>query len=554
MAAMLLCAGLSSCSQDDSAQSGLFPPDKYPMELTAKGLQDIAHPKQSSTRGTAENDWTKVSTLAMQVGSEVRPYTAISADGGATAILSSDTPFYWEGTSDKKTITAWHPYTASYPAEWTVKADQSTAANHQASDLIKGELKDLTFADRNNPAKNRMTFRHQTTKVVISLVGGDGITVDDTYSVQLLNVSGVEDGSTVTPYKPDSTKNTYHALLNGQTIGAKVPFIQVNAGDSKFIYTPSEAKTLEAGISYTYTITVSGTEIRVRSVSSPFRGWDNSGDSVSVASNCYMPGDLKFGDYFYQDGTTSDGGLRRLYPDGTIEIEDPKPAPVSGKTVVGIVFQTDPERVGAAEKEALATKGVTRPHGLVMAVKNAAHNLSWSSNSLYEVTSATVCPTIADCYNDISGLKNTRAVYALGNYTSDKGNYPAFKAIEDFNADNAAPENATEWFMPSEGQLWDLLENLGNVKILRLKQQRENTGNQWNGTDSDNDICSGLNIWLYNVIESDRFHKEQNRLWSSSEVSSHQARYWDIKSDGGVVCYWSPKDDTQCDTRPVLAF
>lgn len=65
---------------------------------------------------------------------------------------------------------------------------------------------------------------------------------------------------------------------------------------------------------------------------------------------------LKVGDYFYSDGTWSDGGLRKLYRDGKREIANPKPAPVNkseigaSRTVIGIVFQTDSERIGAAEK------------------------------------------------------------------------------------------------------------------------------------------------------------------------------------------------------------
>lgn len=50
----------------------------------------------------------------------------------------------------------------------------------------------------------------------------------------------------------------------------------------------------------------------------------------------------KIGDYYYSDGTWSDGGFLGFAEDGiTARWAEPKPAPVEGKTVIGIIFQTD---------------------------------------------------------------------------------------------------------------------------------------------------------------------------------------------------------------------
>ena len=74
----------------------------------------------------------------------------------------------------------------------------------------------------------------------------------------------------------------------------------------------------------------------------------------------------KIGDYYYSDGTWSDGGLVSIEADGLNPVwADTKPAPVAGKTVIGIVCQTDENRIAAGDKE----KGYT--HGYVVAVKNA---------------------------------------------------------------------------------------------------------------------------------------------------------------------------------------
>ena len=63
----------------------------------------------------------------------------------------------------------------------------------------------------------------------------------------------------------------------------------------------------------------------------------------------YAAADLKMGDYLYSDGTTSDGGLRKLYPDGTVETATEAVAPEAGKTVIGIVFHAGRHATDASD-------------------------------------------------------------------------------------------------------------------------------------------------------------------------------------------------------------
>ena len=68
---------------------------------------------------------------------------------------------------------------------------------------------------------------------------------------------------------------------------------------------------------------------------------------------------VKVGDFYYADGTWST-------------------ALDANKTCIGIVFQTDPSRIGDKEKQVLAAKGVATPHGLVMSLKTVTKSLmSW---------------------------------------------------------------------------------------------------------------------------------------------------------------------------------
>ena len=277
--AMLLGAGLASCSQDDNLtvnQGEPLPPGEYPLILTAGGLEAVATPTQKSapfTRGTVDNDWRGVTSVAVEVDNEVKEYKVTPLDGESKIakleVKDGGEPFYWQSTAETKTITAWHPYSNTYPTQWTVKADQSTADNYQASDLIKG-MKRLTFLNKDNAAENKITFAHQTAKIVVNIEAGvGGVVLDGKTKVQLLNVEGVENvnnqsNTTITTYRPDANKQTFLALLSPQTIGTTSPFIQVNTGGNTYCWTPTEDKELNPGMVYTYTITVSNTGLTVK--------------------------------------------------------------------------------------------------------------------------------------------------------------------------------------------------------------------------------------------------------------------------------------------------
>ena len=78
----------------------------------------------------------------------------------------------------------------------------------------------------------------------------------------------------------------------------------------------------------------------------------NDGTSFVTTRAVSFNGPMKVGDILYSDGSYSTNLI-------------------SGKTPIGIIFSLDPDRIGEAEKEALAAKGVTNPTGLVMALSDA---------------------------------------------------------------------------------------------------------------------------------------------------------------------------------------
>lgn len=287
---LLLCGMLSltSCAQDNlsDTQGEILPEGKYPLELTASGLDVVASP---TTRATVDGNWEGITgTVAVSIDdvSPAKQYKVTPSSDNKSASLSAaekETPFYWQSSGETKNITAWYPYSATYPGNsWEVRVDQSNAGGgYQKSDLIKGVLS-LKFSDRNEPTKNKIPFVHQTAKIVIKIDANSKGSFTEAQlkaaTVRIENINGVETGSSITNmYRLDDGNQC--ALVMPQTITAGRHLFSFNIeGNETFYYTvPIGGITWEAGCQYTYTITVRGTKLDVSTTSTI--SWDPTGGS-----------------------------------------------------------------------------------------------------------------------------------------------------------------------------------------------------------------------------------------------------------------------------------
>ena len=240
---------------------------------------------------------------------------------------------------------------------------------------------------------------------------------------------------------------------------------------------------------------------------------------------------LQVGDFFLADGN--------LLPKETEESE------VRTVNVVGIVFQTDPKRIGQAEKNKLGGN----VHGLVMAVKNIATWRAWGPYGQDE--GLTKCVTKADNYNDISGYGNCEHIRAnRGSFA----NYPAFKAADDYNTICPVPSTTTGWYLPASGQWWDILQNLGGCPALAdvtLQTSSDSGDFFWSG---QGDVPAALNAWMGKIATASKdIFNDRDWFWSSSEYLDTGVRAWAVYSDGYVNCNWRNKGFSH-GVRPVLAF
>ncbi len=523
----LLLAGvmLASCTQEELPQDGGAPltDGAYPLQVSAYVVDAVP------TRAGGKNSWTGGEEIAVAVGGNTYKYR-IADTQGKMEYADTQKQFYWQSTAQTEDITAWYPYgmtdAKGKPIDKVDISDQSKG--YEKFDFLRAETKDVKY----NSGTVSLDFYHRMAKVKYTLVKHESTTdaelKDATVRIYGFTeatfgegaLSGVGNGW-ITPYKEGTNATEGEAVVVPQFInekGENNPFIKVTVNGNDYFYTPEDDEAnLLAGKVYTYHITVKKDGIDVTAVTGG--EWGSNGEQEITSKEVkqtFTATELKIGDYFYSDGSWSDGGLRKIYADGSMIVANPKPAPEEDKTVVGIVFQTALSRIGQAEKDALKTKGINEPHGLVMSVKNAGTGLMWSSenNGFGELEN---CESKEQCNADISGLWNYNTVIAYAKGANKLSSYPAFEAVDKWNAEGSehkAPENTTGWYLPAVGQWYDFFHNLGGLP-------------DWGSASVSDDNY----YWSKQQSESVLSNVNTFSLRSATEITMHS----DISGFGGAV-------------------
>ncbi len=548
---MMLIGGLLSCCNNDGIESITSLLDgKYPLQLTA----EVAQPQ---TRAGGKDTWTGGEEIRVSLEGVFGNKTYVMDASGNASPKDADNAFYWKNT-DEARVSAW---TLNLEMGETDISDQS--GGYAAFDVLYASA-----MGRYDQAVN-LRFIHRMAKIEVILKAGEGITDEElegatvtifgdpvTHSTCGLVAPGDQADGEIKPYYDAATKK-YEALVPPQNMTGK-PLVRISIGGNAFTYTPETEAAGKfdffGGRRYAYTITVKANGIDVQTVTSGT--WVANGEENVTSKRVkqrFTADELKIGDYFYSDGTWSDGGLRKIYADGSMHIDYYKPVPLRGKTVVGIVFQTDKSRIGKKEKEKLG--GENKAHGLVMAVKNAnaAEKVIWSNESRY-LDLLNDCVSKSDNYSDISGYGNCESIRSLeGNF--DK--YPALQAVDGYNTTCPVPTTTTGWYLPSSGQWWDILQNLGGCPALADGFQQTSSdineffwSNQGNVPDALNKWMRGIDAWGDGWDKFAYYHQ----FWSSSKFKGNTMRYWVANSDDGwISCRWG-NVNFQLYVRPVLAF
>lgn len=556
---LLACAvlALGACSKEENG--GTTADGRTALRL-ASGIEAVTRGNVQDTEIAAgETVYAWVSD-AGKSGGDAALYNAMQLTAQAGGGLAGTTPMYFPQTGNSVNIRALHGTFAAgaieagetaFPASvgFEVAADQSEAggAAYMQSDLLYAASDDV--ARSGNPTTVSLKFYHLLSKLELKIVKSaeitdnitkvtlDGVSVGGTFTpgsdlstqeVRAGMIAAGEQSATMTlggAFWDEGTKTTNDAIVVPQSIGGKTMTFTLASG-GELVYTIPSDKKFESGKKYVYTVTLKGTGLSVESTIEP---WD--GSEGEIEGDATLPVPAKVGDFFYSDGTFSTA-------------LDP------AKTVIGIVFQTDKKRIGEAEKEALADKGIDEPHGLVMSVKNAGTSLMWSSENK-DFDELTNCETKEQCNDDISGLYNYNTVIAYAESEGKLSAYPAFEAVKNYGIE--APANTTGWYLPAVGQWYDFFANLGGLPDWSGASE-SGSDYYWTG---QSELVSKVNAYFSPLGDGnyDAFmpNNSYQYFWSSSEYSGDSARYWDVYSGGNVGCRWDRKYDRYA-VRPVLAF
>ena len=329
----------------------------------------------------------------------------------------------------------------------------------------------------------------------------------------------------------------------------------------------------------TYTVTLKpGNIATVGAYSSNY--WRESSENVTSLYLRLGPNNLKQGDYYYSDNTTSDGGYRE-YSDGTSTQEDVAPVltnPATGneRSVIGIVFCADTDRIGAAAKAALAERGAT-PHGLVMALTCTA-KARWGDPAVDENSGGipgepfvTDAKTVKQTYQNVDGYAETQ--WILKNHAAAlQSTYAAFyktsiygTASDASSSQYAAPYQTTGWFIPSTGHWWDIVSNLGKVDLSGYQDYDGSEADQVPRFDDVTVVratIANIDYYLSRIEGATLISVNDNRgfyYWTSSEKDAGNAYNFFIIDEHGIAMnlfYSYEKDDVGNNyfVRPILAF
>ena len=221
----------------------------------------------------------------------------------------------------------------------------------------------------------------------------------------------------------------------------------------------------------------------------------------------------------------------------------------SGKTPVAIVFMATTNANSPVTTTKDRQANANWKHGYAMALKNVHSSGStvgtykWAnSNSDVSGISNTSNSTWQTCRSDMDGYTNTTYLNSTA--------YPAgYAAKTTYASQVTAPSNTSGWFLPSSGQWYYILVNLGGMSAT--------PGNSWGWSNKSSTAASNLNSKLSKVGSGnyDTFSNSYVVYWASSEKNSSDA-YSAFFRDNGDMSFANDYGgkSSMYRVRAVLAF
>lgn len=459
----------TACSSDDAEsrkveQTG----QKINFVYKSGGTRTVTDPQSSTSVATGLN--VGIFGVSSEASTTMTNYTNnkyVTASAGAINLAEGSSAMTWPTTAEATaSIYAYAPYNNAWTVNaanaFSVQADQSTDANYLASDLL--------YASATNQAQNTnvaLAFSHKLSKVNITIkkatgsnvtLNGATVKIKSTKLTTSLNpttgalgdasgdatdITAATIASELTPGDDNSTA-TACAVIVPQALAASAAFVEITTTDSKtLIGKLSEETTFASGQSYSMTVSVGNvtetvTEVPISLGTTSLVAWTNNNIGLTAYG---------VGDYVLTDGT-----FMKASAYSTASSADKA-------KVAGIIFSTTVSSTDAAAGYNAYAMGLNRQ-------KQAFHaSVSYPS----QMVTDNKINDLADAIADLDGLTRTTTMLTSSYYTSLTDDQKAASMINlswySTTKSKAISANASAWYLPSFGQIVQILNNLGGANF-----------------------------------------------------------------------------------------
>ncbi len=375
----------------------------------------------------------------------------LTADGNGDLSVASGKEMYFPAGANVD-IYAYAPYNSGWSSlgvqTFTVQTDQSTDANVNASDLLYVKKADVASTSD----AIALEFAHKLSKLNITIVNSSSIVLKDAVvsvlgtktSVKVdLSSGALTDNdeavaADITAATLGESDLTASAILVPQEVSSGHFLKIVTSADnnnsvSTTLYADlAEAKTLAANHKYNYKVTITGTpeipNVQLSLGSTTVGSWEEEGSDLT--SLAYGVGDF----------VLSNGGFLKASEITT----------QNKSLIAGVIFSTTVSAADEAAGYNAYAMGLTR-----------MKNRTWGFTD--EITTG---PTsLAEGIADLDGRTKTSSVTASTPYTTYAESNSNHIATLSGYSPTLTGTNLSGWFVPSFGQIVQILNNLGQANI-----------------------------------------------------------------------------------------
>ena len=532
VALMVFSAALASCTQEEIAQTDMSARQTLNISVST---QDFV--PEDGSRATTDTD--RLTTFAD--GDAMGMYV-ISSDGtvicnnekfvyNGSAWTATNELYYWKNAN----YIAYYPYDESLTAENITSAEaiktkfagaenfytQNTAEAYEKADLMLDEVE--ASADGNI----QFNLSHQFSMVEINVPVRKYVTSDGykyTAPVGMADDSTIKIGeSDVKPYM--AGKGTFRFIVPSGEISLTLDGRLVYDENVPVYFRKSEAEP----------ITLKPNSCKVYEV------------TYEKISETEVERDIEVGDYYYADGS--------IYPYGNQQDNNDCSDPVKNGCI-GIVFST----TGVNDTDGVNTWN----HGYVLSFKNTPDVGMWSADATvtlgenyYVAGTDFTTEESVEARNAFLDLKNGYLV--TQELIKQENAFAAHEAVAygDTYPEFSAPEGLSSgWYLPSVGQIYAMLDNLGELDFTTDKQQAHLFLDKDGSRDkAAKEAARDKVIEKIQKINADYTLKD-SRVWLCNEGANDKA--WAIQwFDNWVGFHTDDKtisNNNQKIVRPILSF